>query len=170
MLQLSIDQQVILSIAHSELSHHAFRDKVIDWLQTYNLYALINKHKNHLDWQIIEQSFLNMQQRTVLLASLYACLKLFKLNTSLNQSINTKAREHFNQCIAQYTERQGTTKKFSYIKTVLMRYSRGEITDAYGKQGRYPVLIGRLKHFISHIQKLTKIIYLKRLWQRMMNR
>ena len=72
-------------------------------------------------------------------------------------------------CINLYIKRQSGSEKYGHIKKVLNGYSAESILIVHGNQGRFPLLTGRIKHFYSHLNKLIRPKYLKRLLQRIKN-
>ncbi|WNC71204.1 nucleotidyltransferase family protein [Thalassotalea psychrophila] len=167
-LQMVPTQQILLTIAHSELSHTAYQDTIIDWRQLYNLAALVTTHGNQIDWQQVLVKFDNKDYLPVLHAHLFAAEKLLRLQTPIAAS-NDLPQQHLAECINLYVKRQSGSEKYGHIKKVLNGYGAESILIVYGNKGRFPLLVGRLKHFYHHLNKLIRPKYVKRLIQRIKN-
>ncbi|KGJ94216.1 nucleotidyltransferase family protein [Thalassotalea sp. ND16A] len=153
-LQLEPSQQVILSIAHSELSHSGFSDKQLDWRQLINLHALVKYHQENINWQTVQNHFgrcISETPKMALSSLLVAADKLLKLSTPITNPDDTKAKIQVNSCISKYVKRQNPNKRFAHLFAVISRYGDAGIKEHYGDAGRYPLLTGRLKHIKKHI-------------------
>ncbi|WP_068546643.1 nucleotidyltransferase family protein [Thalassotalea crassostreae] len=162
-LQLSPEHQVVLSIAHSELSHRAFDEQFIDWRQQLNLQQIISFHENQntlLNWQDIEKHFNRCNKSDPLFSSLYTIEYLFNQKTPLNIRINKQAKQHVKRCIDLFVKRQRSGKKFGHLFSVLKGYKRENIYVIYGKEGYFPASSGRLKHAKRHLRMMFKAKYL----------
>lgn len=168
--QLSPTHQIILSIAHCEISHGAYADNQLDLHQLHNLYLLCKLHKNAINWQQVQQHFAKAKQQAVLYASLYSCLRLFNLTTplvlTLSQAQKQQVQSHFEGCLNLYCDSQGKTSAFKYLSDILKGYTRQNIILIYGKIGLFPVFKGRVKHLYRHI----KMIFTPKLLKRFLNK
>ncbi|WP_160173518.1 nucleotidyltransferase family protein [Thalassotalea sp. ND16A] len=162
-LQMAPSQQVILSIAHSELSHSGFSYQHIDWRQLLNLYALVNHYHQDIDWETVHHHFARCHNDTpymALNALLVAADKFLKLATPITKRNDKAANKQVNDCINLYVKRQQPSKRFAHLLAIIKGYSHENIKTMYGESGKYPMLSGRLKHLKRHLTMLSKPRYL----------
>ncbi|MDG1733831.1 MAG: nucleotidyltransferase family protein [Thalassotalea sp.] len=166
-LQMEPNQQVVLSVAHSELSHKGYEEQHIDWRQLLNLYALILHYSNTLNWQVISEHFNRCNKPESLNALLLACAIFFKQTNALTDTDDEMSQQHIANCMAKYENRQGTYKPFAHLFAVLRGYKKESISTAYGEKGLFSISIGRLRHFKRHITMLLNPETLKRFLRRL---
>jgi hypothetical protein len=169
-LQLHPTHQIILAIAHSEISDSAFKDNHIDLRQLFNLYSLANNFKLQIDWTVVEHHFQRANLTEVLYSILFSIYKIFGLITPVTKIDDIDAQKHFLSCIDLYTKTQGDNLKFGYFLQVFRGYQKQTIIDLYGNNGRYPILFGRLKHFKRHLHLLFTPKFLTRFIKRNFNK
>jgi hypothetical protein len=168
--QLHPTQQIIQSIAHSEISDRGYDDKHIDLRQLLNLHAIAKHFETQINWQTVKQHFERSEKLDVLYVTLFKAYKLFKLDTPLTDKHNVLAKQHFEECLHLYIKQQNYTPTFGYLRAVLKGYSKTTILDLYGYHGTFPVFKGRVKHLKRHIQMLFMPKYIKRFIDRNLNR
>ncbi|WOH38995.1 nucleotidyltransferase family protein [Thalassotalea fonticola] len=161
-LQMEPTQQIVLSVAHSELSHKGYEDKHIDWRQLLNLQAIAKQYQNDINWQYVFEHFNRCKKAESLSALLYAANKYLKLTTAITCTDDKQAVSHVNTCIKQYVKRQSAHKRFSHLFTVIKGYGKESIKVSYGDDGHFPVFTGRIKRMKRHLSMLTKPKYLSR--------
>jgi hypothetical protein len=168
-LQMPPTQQIILAIAHSEISDSAFEDQHINLRQLFNLNSLANHYAQTINWSSVEEHFQRANLTHVLYAMLFSTYKIFGLMTPLTKIDDINAKEHFCKGLERFTTTQGHEPKFNYLKRVFRGYRKQTIIDLYGKKGKFPLLSGRLKHLKRHTQMLLKPRYLTRFIKRNFN-
>lgn len=161
-LQMEPTQQLVLSVAHSELSHKGFENKHIDWRQLFNLYTLAKHNNENINWLNVQQHFTRCNKPESLNALTYAAYKFFNLNTPISNNQNKAAIKQIEQCTALYVKRQRSNQRFAHLLNVLKGYSKESIKVAYGEQGPMPIFTGRVKHLKRHLIMLSKPKYLTR--------
>ncbi|MEW6996630.1 nucleotidyltransferase family protein [Colwelliaceae bacterium BS250] len=161
-LQMEPNQQMVLSIAHSEISHNGFADKHIDWRQLLNAYAIAQYYEPQLNWLSINEHFARCNKTAPMQALLIAAYKYFKFNTAITLINDQQANAQIDECINLYVKRQSSANKYGHLVAVLKGYSKETIELNYGNKGSFPLLTGRFKHFKRHLYMLTTPKYLKR--------
>jgi hypothetical protein len=169
-LQMHPTQQIILAIAHSEISDSAFEDSHINLRQLYNLNNLANHFTLIINWSSVEEHFQRANLTHVLYAILFSTHKIFGLMTPVTKLDDVNAKKHFHRSLDRFTLTQGYEPKFNYLKRVFRGYRKQTIVDLYGTNSRFPLLSGRIKHFIRHVQMLIKPKFLTRFIKRNVNR
>lgn len=164
--QASPTQQIIITIAHSEISDNSFRDKKIELRQLLTLCQISQYYKERINWKIIKQHFTDANKLPVLHASLYSAYKWFNLITPITDTNNKAAKLHFELCLSQYIKRQGADSSFSKIKSIFLGYDKEKIHSIYGKEGVFPLFNGRIKHLTRHFKILLLSPHFKNLIKR----
>lgn len=168
--QLEPTHQVILSIAHSEVSNKGYEDKHIDLHQLLNLCTIITHFQTEINWQIVELHFKRIGKIQILSATLFSAYCLFNLVTPITNKNDKQAELHVKKCINLYIKKQANKFTFYRLKNVLTGYNKETILALYGELGLFPLLRGRMKHFKRHMQMIITPKYLKRLIQQSFNR
>ncbi|QBY03145.1 hypothetical protein E2K93_01615 [Thalassotalea sp. HSM 43] len=167
-LQMSATDQVILSVAHCELSHRAFEHKQLDWRQLLNTMSLINRYNQSINWHDVESSFACAGQKHVLDAHLHIIEHFFATTTPINS--NTKhAQEHIQSSIDLLCDKQGRISPWQTLATVLKGYSKESIDVIYGADSYWSLTKGRLRHAARHLKMLSKPQYLTDFINRLRN-
>jgi hypothetical protein len=168
-LQMHPTQQIILAIAHSEISDSAFEDQHINLRQLFNLNSLANHFAATINWSSVEEHFQRTNLTHVLYAILFSTYKIFGLMTPLTKLDDINAKDHFFKGLVRFTITQGHEPKFNYLKRVFRGYRKQTIIDVYGKNGNFPLFSGRLKHLKRHTQMVLKPRFLIRFVKRNLN-
>jgi hypothetical protein len=169
-LQLHPTQQIILAIAHSEISNSAYTENHIDLRQLFNLYNLTTHFDLKINWLTVEEHFQRANLSDVLNAILFSTYQIFGLITPLTKTDDISAQNHFSKGLELFIKTQGDDPKFSYSRKLIRGYRRKNIIDLYGKNGKFPLLSGRIKHLKRHIQMLFMPIFLTRFIKRNFNK
>ncbi|MDN3652637.1 nucleotidyltransferase family protein [Thalassotalea ponticola] len=159
-LQLAPTEQMILAIAHCELSHRAFSEQQIDFRQLHNSACLIKRFHNQINWQQVQRQFSQQQQLLPLQAHLLMVQKFFAQSTPINCQ-SPQAIEHLNRCVTDLIKRQGKISPWRMLKGVLQGYSKQHIDVMYGAVNYWQLSKGRLQHAKRHLKMLSKPDYLK---------
>ena len=154
--QLSANQQVILTIVHSELSDRGIEDQHLELRQLYHLVVISDFYSKQLDWHKIQAHFVEHGQEKALRAVVYSAYQLFGLVTPITESIDDWGEQHFSRCIHQYIASQGVESQSQRFKNIVKGYRKESIISLYGNEGVWPILLGRLKHAKRHIGLLFK--------------
>ena len=169
-LQMHPTQQVILAIVHSEISHSAFINNHINLRQLYNLYILANHFEPEINWSTIEDHFQRSNLTEILFAILFSSYKIFGLVTPITKIDHISAQKHLSRGLERFIKTQGEEHRFNYFKIVIRGYNKQTITNLYGKAGKYPLLVGRIKHIKRHGQMLFTPKFLARFIRRNFNK
>lgn len=168
-LQMDPTQQVVLSIAHSELSHACYKNEQIDWRQLHNLYALVNFYENNIDWPSIFEHFNRCNKTPALSAILHSVAKLMGLTTPLTNAKDKAAMRHLSNCIKLFEKRQRPERKFNHFFVVLNNYTKEGISQSYGVNNKHWLLLGRLQLIKRHLSMACSPRYLKLFINRVLN-
>ncbi|QDP00649.1 nucleotidyltransferase family protein [Thalassotalea sp. PS06] len=151
--QLNPTQQIIMCIAHSEISHSGYSEKQLDLRQFYHLHCLIAHFDEDIDWRLVEKHFQLADQEKVLHAALQGVLLLFNSETAITRNYS-KSNQHIERRMQLFCN-QSWLRSFWYkLRRLLSGYSAGQIAFTYDVSGFTGVLQGRLKHFSRHLKML----------------
>jgi len=168
--QLSPTHQVIHSIAHSEIQNGGYDQCDIDLHQLVNLYSIVKRFSDDIDWDVVQQYFNNSNQEEVLTAILYTGFALLKLDTPLTDKANEAAKNHHEKCLQRYEKHQGVISGFSVIMEQLYSYKRRNIHLMYGRRDRLSYIKGIIKHIYYHLRKILNSHHVKLYISRIMNK
>ncbi len=154
--QLSANQQVILTIVHSELSDRGLQDQHLELRQLYHLVVISEFFSKQLNWHQIQAHFVQHGQEKALAAAIYSAYQLFGLVTPITDPMDEWGEQHLSCCIDKYIAHQGVELQSQRLKNIVKGYGRQSIVSLYGDEGDWPVLSGRLKHIKRHIGLLVK--------------
>ncbi|WNC69638.1 nucleotidyltransferase family protein [Thalassotalea nanhaiensis] len=167
-LHMSPSQQVVLSIAHSELSHKGYETEHIDWRQLLNVYAIATHYQEQIHWDDVFAHFKRCRKVGSLSATLCAAYKYFELTTPITNSDDKQAMRHVETCIKHYVDRQKPGRPFSYLQGVLNEYRKENMLMSYGGQGTFPVLSARMKllkrHLLTAVNPKSLIRFIKKVF------
>lgn len=152
--QLSAEQQIILTIVHSELSDRGIKEQHLELRQLYHLVVTAEHYDKQIDWCRIKKHFVEHGQEKAINAALYAAYKLFGLVTPITDPYDKWAQQHLSSCIAKYIESQGFESRSDRLRNICKGYSKKSILALYGDDGDWPALSGRLKHAKRHFRLL----------------
>lgn len=162
--QLHPTHQFILSVAHSEISHWGYSDKVIDLRQLVNAQTICQRYAGDIDWHEVESHFSSCNEQPALYALLYAAKVLLNVSTPLDERLNGAAKEQFESCLGTYVKRQASAPKFAHLRTIKRTYSKESIHMNYGGNTKFWLLRGRLMHLKRHFLMATRLKYWKRFY------
>lgn len=157
--QLSANQQVILTIVHSELSDRGIEDQHLELRQLYHLVVISGFYNEQLNWHKIQAHFAKHGQEKALRAVIYNAYKLFGLMTPITDPIDDWGEEYLSRCLRQYLANQGLESKSHRVRNIIKGYRRQSIISLYGNEGVWPILSGRLKHAKRHIGLLFRKLF-----------
>ncbi|NMP16487.1 nucleotidyltransferase family protein [Thalassotalea sp. Y01] len=166
--QLSATEQLILSVAHCELSHRAYEEKYLDWRQLHNSACLIHRFAEDIHWDSVTDTFEQTGHLPELRAHLYMVETYFGVNVPI--TVRTEqAKAHLQQCIELLVERQGKSNPWTTVKSILSGYKKENIDVMYGANNMWQLTLGRIKHAKRHIKMLTKPKYFNDFINRLRN-
>lgn len=154
-LQCSPTQQVILSIAHSELSNRGFADKHLDFRQMYSLYEICCHFDQQINWLEVIKHFERMNAGQIVQSVCHSLHQLFTLELPIIDKLDKQAEKNFEKSIAQFIDNQNKTKfalLLERISIIARGYQRENIYTIYGSRCGYKLWLGRFKHFIRHVK------------------
>ncbi|MCO4798883.1 MAG: nucleotidyltransferase family protein [Colwelliaceae bacterium] len=157
-LQLHPTHQLILAIAHSELSDKNFDNKVFDLKQVHNAYIIAQFYYQDIEWSKVQEHFSREKSSHVLDSMLNCIYTLFHFSTPITKVNDALANQHVKFIIEKYITTQGKVTLISRINSVIKGYSEETIVNLYGKRGSFPILNGRIKHFSRHCKIVIKNI------------
>jgi hypothetical protein len=169
-LQLHPTQQIILAIVHSEISDSAFEDNHINIRQIFNLNCLVINFTHTIDWSTVEAHFHRADLTHILNAILFSAHEIFGLITPLTDIDDNSSQLHFSKGLERYIKTQGDEPKLNYLKEVFKGYRKHKIIDLYGRNGKLPLLVGRMKHLNRHVKMLLTPKFLTRFINRNFNK
>ncbi|MEW6989923.1 nucleotidyltransferase family protein [Colwelliaceae bacterium 6441] len=156
--QLAPSHQLILAIAHSELSDKNYDNKTFELKQLHNIYVIAHYFYQEIDWVLVKSHFIRVGHLTVLNSTLFSLLKLFNFTTPITNLIDDDAKKHVETSIEKYLSTQGELTLVSRIITLVRGYQKETILNLYGTDHYFPVLTGRLKHFKRHVKMVFEMV------------
>lgn len=154
--QMHPTQQIIHTIAHSELQDRGYKEAHIDLRQLLNFYLIAKTFAVQICWRTVEQRFTDTKQFYVLEAIVFHANKLFGLPIFIDHFEQGKSKIQYQKCIRNFTQEKHATTLISSIRKVLQGYSKATIINLYGEKGYFPVFRGRLKHVKRHLLLLFR--------------
>lgn len=164
--QLSATQQVILSIAHSEIQNGGFDHYHIDLHQLMNLHSIVKHYAHNVDWQIVWQHFENAEQKLTLQTALYNAYELTGMNTPITDLNDPYSKKHFNKCIERYVKRQGEDSLFSVTMEQVYLYKKRNIQLKFGSNTNFWYIKGVCGQLKNHFEKIFNQQHLRLLIKR----
>jgi len=163
--QLAPTHQIILEIAHSEISDGGHRANFLSLQKLVNLYLMINYWENieqkPIDWPAINSAFIESGFEQVLQARLHMLHELFELTTPITQLQNENAQKHVKSTLSRYERKQSDANWcFEFVK-LFASYEKELLLSRYGHKGQFPLLRASCYQLYAHWQKLFNFIKLK---------
>lgn len=150
--QLNPSQQIVMAIAHSELSDRHFESKNIELKQLYNIYRLCCHFNKQINWSIVHQHFERFDKLNVLAVVMYNLSAFFQFTTPITDKNNLFAQQYLVDAIVRYTKKQGQLTLSDKLLDIFKGYSKSTVLYYYGNKSDYPVFRGRYLHFKRHMQ------------------
>jgi hypothetical protein len=154
--QPSPTHQLILAIAHSELSDNNYGNRVFELKQIHNAYIIAHFYYEEIDWDKVKHHFLRVQLLYVLENMMFSIYQIYDFFTPLTKKIDIRSQNHLAESIDRYITCQGEQTLRERVKMIFEGYNYLSILYLYGGSGYFPVFIGRLKHFVRHCKILLK--------------
>jgi len=152
--QMHPTQQIIHTIAHSELQDRGYAERHIDLRQLLNFYLVTQTFGQEICWKKVEERYKSTNHLHILNSVLYQANKLFGLTVPSLKIDKISAQKQLQLCLQSYSQSELEYSKRMLIQRVLKGYSRNIIINIYGEKGHFPVFRGRLKHFRRHLRML----------------
>jgi hypothetical protein len=154
--QMHPTQQIIHTIAHSELQDRGYAERHIDLRQLLNFYLVTQTFGQEICWKTVEERYKSTSHLHILNSVLYQANKLFGLTVPSLKIDKISAQKQLQHCLQSYSQSEPEYSKRILIQRVLKGYSRNIIINIYGEKGHFPIFRGRLKHFRRHTRMLLK--------------
>ena len=149
--QLTATHQVIMAIAHSELSDGNHHQNRVDLRQLFNVYQLIKHFENDIDWPEVVEGFSQAQQHTVLSTFVYQLRYFFALTTPITEKSNSEAEQFIQRGLNRYVKEQRQPPFILHAKALWASYDSQALLRIYGERGALPILRARALHFKRHL-------------------
>ncbi|WP_394174005.1 nucleotidyltransferase family protein [Thalassotalea litorea] len=149
--QLSPTMQVVMCIAHSEISHLGYAEKQLDLRQFFHLHSLLAHYHDDIDWRLVEKHFQMANQEHVLHAALLGLQLLFNDSTAVTRDYQ-KSAQHIEKRIELFCNSSRLRKSWYKVRRLLSGYSAGQIAFTYDVNGIIGILKGRMRHFARHLK------------------
>jgi hypothetical protein len=151
--QLNATQQVILSIAHSEIQNGGFDNCHIDFHQLMNLHSIMIHYVGEVNWQLVQYHFEQAGQILTLKTALYNAYKLTGIETPITDLDDQFTIKHFDKCIKRYVKRQGEDSIYSVAMEQFYLYKKRNIQLKYGSDVSFWYVKGVCKQLKNHADK-----------------
>lgn len=155
--QLSPEDQIVLSIVHSQLADGGFEDKQIELRQLYDFTLLANRHNNELDWVAITERFSQSDELSAYYGLLNHANRLLGYEYPMPSQYADASTKHYTQCMSNLLQMDSEDKRVSSVLRVLKGYSKETIMDLYGSTDFVSIMKARLRHFIRHVKKTVRL-------------
>jgi len=148
--QLNPTHQLILAIAHSELSDNNYKNNTFELKQIHHAYVISRYYYDEIDWEKVQGHFVREGLLHVLESMMFNIQTLFDFGTPIAKRVTLNSQTHLEKIIRQYVQCQGVQTFKVKVKQVLQGYDRQSILYLYGYSGYFPVFKGRLNHLKRH--------------------
>ncbi|WP_448569567.1 nucleotidyltransferase family protein [Thalassotalea ganghwensis] len=152
--QLSANHQVIMAIAHSEISDQHYQHNTLDLRQVYNVYRMVKYYDTAIDWQIVNRAFSLSNQTPALTNFLYQLGYFFDTEIPIALENKQLAEQFIERGITKYVKTQGRMTAMHYFQALLRSYDGQNLLRLYGKVGLFPVIRARFLHLRRHLMML----------------
>ncbi|MFD2167274.1 nucleotidyltransferase family protein [Thalassotalea euphylliae] len=157
---LTPTHQVIVCIAHNEISDRAYDSLHIDMQQITNLYLLVKSYEQEIDWHEVSTRFQLANRFYALEFSLFVLKELFKIDTPITPKQSTELKGRLERAIKRYVDAKPGSHFLPAVRAQLAMYAKHNIKANFGEN--HSLILGWVKQFGRHILQVANPSLLKR--------